>query len=199
MTETRIGRLLAAGLHEAIVEELPQRLDFYEMWLRSDGLRDGTIGPAPMAAVLGFLRTEREYDQVVAAAGRLAASWTIASMGTFQRRAIESLPRPIRARVVLRLAAGIVRRTCTTTRALARMSRGSGTLDVRASVFCTVREPWRVPLCGFHAAVATETLAIFGFPARAQVTQCRAVAGSSCVIAVHLAGTDVATGPAMAA
>src|SRR5439155_25272548 len=51
MTDARIRRVLAASLHQAIGDVLPQRLDFYEVWLKSEGLRDGSIGLAPMTAV----------------------------------------------------------------------------------------------------------------------------------------------------
>ena len=65
-----MGRLVPACLHQAIQETLPRRLDFYEHWLHSQALHDGSIGLAPMTAVLGFLRTEGEgYDQVVRRAG----------------------------------------------------------------------------------------------------------------------------------
>ena len=48
MTEARIGRLLPACLHQAISDVLPERLEYYEEWLSPDGLRDGSIGLAPV-------------------------------------------------------------------------------------------------------------------------------------------------------
>src|SRR5437868_1284533 len=110
MTDARFGRLLAACLHQGILDVLPQRIDFYEHFLSSDGLRDGTIGPAPMLAVLGFLRTEGDaYGRVVTRAGQLAAEWTVASMPSIHRRMIATLPRALRARAAMRVAARIVR------------------------------------------------------------------------------------------
>ena len=50
MTEPRIGRFLVASLHQAIAELLPDRLEFYENWLTHHGLREGTIGLAPLHA-----------------------------------------------------------------------------------------------------------------------------------------------------
>ena len=58
MIEAGIGRLLVASLHQAIADLLPTRLEFYEGWLNTAGLRDGRIGLAPLAAVLSFLRQE---------------------------------------------------------------------------------------------------------------------------------------------
>src|SRR5688572_547195 len=78
MSEPRIGRVLVASLHQAIAELLPDRLEFYENWLSGRGLRVGTIGLAPLLAVLSFLRGEGEvYAQVVARAGDYAAQWTV--------------------------------------------------------------------------------------------------------------------------
>ena len=85
MTEARVGRLLAACLHQAILDDLPQRIEFYEHWLHSEGLRDGNIGLSPMIAVLGFLRTEGDaYDLVASRAGQLAAEWTVTSLSGFR-------------------------------------------------------------------------------------------------------------------
>ena len=56
--DVRVGRVLVAALQQAIAEELPTRAEFYDHWLGPDGRRDGTLGQAPMTAVLGFLRTE---------------------------------------------------------------------------------------------------------------------------------------------
>ena len=65
MSEVRIGRILVASLHQAIADLLPTRLEFYENWLNSAGLREGTVGLAAISAVLSFLRTEGEAYGVV--------------------------------------------------------------------------------------------------------------------------------------
>jgi hypothetical protein len=201
MTEARVGRLLAASLHQAISDVLPLRLEFYEVWLKSEGLRDGSIGLAPITAVLGFLRTEDAYARVVERAGRLAAEWSIASMSPFERRAIGWLPRSLRARAALRVAAGVMRHVFSATRASSRIRRGAARLDVTASLFCSVRDVQTAPLCGFYAAVAAASLATFGIPARAQVEQCRAVNHQhrTCAIALEFLGADAAVDPALAA
>jgi hypothetical protein len=202
MTEARIGRLLAASLHQAIVEVLPQRLEFYEHWLRSEGLKDGRIGIAPMQAVLGFLRTEGEdYERVVARAGSLAAEWTITSMPAVKRRLIGLLPPSLRTRAAVRVVAGIVREVCSTSRVTTQVWRHTARLDIQASPFCEVREPQPVPLCGFYAAVAAQTLNRLEIPARARVERCRAkdADGPTCVIALELARAETAERPAMAA
>ena len=81
MSEARIGRVLVASLHQAIADLLPTRLEFYENWLNVAGLREGTIGLAPLTAVLSFLRTEgHAYGLITARAGEYAAAWTFESV-----------------------------------------------------------------------------------------------------------------------
>ena len=43
MSESRIGRVLVASLHQAIADLLPTRLEFYENWLNVAGLREGRL------------------------------------------------------------------------------------------------------------------------------------------------------------
>ena len=57
MKDAGIGRLLVASLHQGIADRLPDRLEFYENWLHPQGLRDGTIGLAPLHAVRRKLST----------------------------------------------------------------------------------------------------------------------------------------------
>jgi hypothetical protein len=199
MTEARIGRLLTACLHQAIADEIPERLDFYEVWLSADAVRDRGTGLAPMSAVLGFLRTERAYSRVVTRAGRLAGEWTVSSMSPAHRKLINVLPRGLRTRAALRVVAGLVRDVCSRSRASARVRRLNARLKVTASLFCTVREQRPLPLCEFYAAAATEILGVFRLPARACIDSCQAVGGTSCVIALDLSGTDAASDSAMAA
>jgi hypothetical protein len=190
MSETRIGRLLAACLHQAIGDVLPDRLEFYEVWLRSKAWRDGSMALAPMTAVLGFLRTEDAYQEIMEKAGRLAADWTVSSLSPLQRRLIGLLPRRWRTRAALKIAAGIVRDVSSGTQASMRVRRTSASLDVKASLFCRVRALGKVPLCAFYRAVAGETLALFHLPAQVQIESCQAVDGASCRITLDLSEPD---------
>jgi hypothetical protein len=187
MIEARVGRLLGACLHQAISDELPQRLDFYEHWLKGQSLRDGSVGLAPLSAVLGFLRTEGDaYAGVTMRAGKLAGEWTVASMSPFERRLIQSLPRALRTRAAVRAASRLVREVYSESRVTSRVGRGSVTVDVAGSVFCAVREPQHRPLCGFYAAAVVETLNGLGVPAMGQPENCRAVKGSKCSMTIEL-------------
>jgi hypothetical protein len=200
MTEARIGRLLPACLHQAISDVLPERLEYYEEWLSPDGLRDGSIGLAPVTAVLAFLRTEGEaYRAVVTRAGTLAASWTVASLPPFQRRLGASLPLAFRAKFALRLTRRIVRDVLATSSASTSLKRGTATIRIQASLFCAVREPQSRPLCDFYGALAVETLRCFDVAADGRVESCRATTGGPCVLTLTIVGAARVTEAAKAA
>jgi bacteriochlorophyll 4-vinyl reductase len=187
MREARIGRVLVASLHQGIADILPDRLAFYENWLNAEGLREGTIGLAPLYAVLSFLRQEGQaYQFVTTRAGEYAAEWTVQSMPPFRRAAITLAPVWLRTRVLLHLAQQLVRATYQGSRAIARLRRGTASVDVRASIFCTVREPVLHPLCGFYAAAFTRLLAMFNTPAHTEVVACRGTGKASCVLKVAM-------------
>src|SRR6185295_12438387 len=97
-------------------------------------------------------------------------------------------------RLVLRLAGGVVRRSYQGSRAISRLRRGIASVDVRASIFCTVREPVAHPLCGFYAAAFTRLLTLFNLQARTEVVACRGTGESTCVLKVALLnGTGIET------
>jgi hypothetical protein len=191
--EPRIGRVLVASLHQAIADVLPNRLEFYENWLTSPGLREGTIGLAPLSAVLSFLRMEGEaYNQVTGRAGEYAADWTISNMSAFERRFINALPGALRTRGALRASRAVVRATYPGSRAIIRVRRGVASVDLRGSLFCEVREAAAMPLCGFYAAAIARVFSHFSLRANAQVHECRATSrGRGCQLKVEVlrAGT----------
>src|SRR3974390_3352154 len=136
MREAGIGRVLVASLHQGIADILPTRLEFYENWLNAEGLREGTIGIAPLHAVLSFLRQEGDaYQMITSRAGEYAAEWTVESMPPSGRAMIRPAPTWIRVRMLLRLARSIVKNSYTGSRAIARVRRGTAKIDLRASIF----------------------------------------------------------------
>jgi hypothetical protein len=199
MSEPRIGRVLVASLHQSIADLLPNRLEFYENWLNVSGLRDGTIGLAPLSAVLSFLRAEGDaYNSITEHAGEYAAAWTIDNVGPFERRLIRALPSGLRARAALRTARGLVRATYPGSRAITRVRRGGASIDLRGSLFCEVREASRLPLCGFYAAAIKRVLGLLDVPNDVQVNECRASGRlKGCLLSVTLNGS--ATDTAVAA
>jgi bacteriochlorophyll 4-vinyl reductase len=186
MSEPRIGRVLVASLHQAIAELLPDRLEFYENWLSVSGLREGTIGLAPLHAVLSFLRGEGDvYGAVVARAGECAADWTVSSLPALERRLLRTLPLRLRTRAALRNARALVRATYPGSRAIVRFARDTASVDLRGSLFCEVREVSVRPLCGYYAAAVSRVLEHFAVPADTRVDACRAAGGGQgCVMSV---------------
>lgn len=188
MSEAGIGRVLVASLHQAIADILPTRLGFYENWLNAEGLREGTIGLAPLYAVLSFLRQEgTAYNIITTRAGEYAAEWTVQSMRPLRRRLIRLSPARLRSRVLLRLSRQLVRDTYQGSRAILQLRRDTARIDVRASIFCTVREPVEHPLCGFYAAAFTRMMTMFNIGARTEVVACRGTGGATCLLQVAIA------------
>jgi hypothetical protein len=188
MREAGIGRVLVASLHQGIADLMPSRLEFYENWLNPDGLRHGTIGMAPLRAVLSFLRQEGEpYGRVMALAGTCAAEWLLAArrlpLGALSSR----LPTVLRARVALGTARRFIRACYRNNRAVIRMRSGSGTLEVHDSVFCHVREPADSPLCGFYEALTARVLQAYGLESEVHATCCRATGSAACELSVSYA------------
>jgi bacteriochlorophyll 4-vinyl reductase len=194
MSEPRIGRVLVASLHQAIADLLPARLEFYESWINVAGLREGTIGLAPLSAVLSFLRSEGgAYSLITARAGEYAADWTFNSLPALERRVIRALPVRLRTRVAFRTVKTLVRDTYPGSRAVIRLQRNGATIDVRGSLFCEVRAASVLPLCGFYAAATARLLELFVLPADARMNECRAAGGrQGCLMSVMLNGTPAA-------
>jgi hypothetical protein len=187
MTEAGIGRILAASLHQGIADLLPLRLEFYESWLNPDGMRHGTIGLAPMQAVLSFLRQEGEpYAAVTRRAGEYAAEWTFASQRPVGRVIVRSTPLWLRSRLVLRVARRAIRTTYVGSRAVLRVRNGAGRLEVSGSIFCNVRDVSTERLCGYYAAVVSRLLDLYGVPGDVHLEGCRAAGDPSCRIDVAL-------------
>jgi hypothetical protein len=187
MREAGIGRVLVASLHQGIADILPTRLGFYENWLNAEGLRDGTIGLAPLYAVLSFLRQEGDsYALITTRAGQYAAEWTVQSMRGWERALVKRAPRWVKRRLALRLVRRLVRECWEGNGARSTLRRGTATIDLRASIFCTVREPVGYALCGFYAAAFKTLLAELDVPSDTRVVECRGVGAATCVLAIDL-------------
>lgn len=189
MREAGIGRVLVASLHQGIADVLPNRLDFYENWLNAEGLREGTIGLAPLHAVLSFLRQEgAAYQTITTRAGEYAAEWTVESLPPMRRAFLRTAPAWLRVHLLLRLARQLVRASYRSSRASARFRRGTANIDLRSSIFCTVREPVPAPLCGYYAAAFARLMALFNLRAETEVIACRGTGEATCVIKLAVLG-----------
>src|SRR5436189_293718 len=129
---------------------------------------------------------------MAARAGEYAAEWTVQSMPPFERSLIKSAPAWVRARLLLRVGRHLVRASYTGSRVVSRVRRGTARMDVRASIFCSVREPVAYPLCGFYAAAFTRLMTMFNLKATAAVTACRGTGESSCVVMIPLSAARIA-------
>lgn len=190
MSEPRVGRFLVASLHQALAEEVPDRLPFYENWLSVSGLREGRIGLAQLMAVFSFLRLEEgdAYQAVTARAGGYAAEWTVSGMPALERRVVRMLPPRLRARAALRTVRHLVRATYPGSRVIVRLEKGTASLDLRGSLFCQVRNASPRPLCGFYVSAVSRILELLAVPGEAQLDSCRAAGGGQgCLISVLVA------------
>jgi bacteriochlorophyll 4-vinyl reductase len=192
MSEGAVGRLLVASLHQGIADLLPGRLEFYESWLNPAGLRDGRIGIAPLAAVLSFLRQEGEpYHLIAARAGEYTAEWTVADLPPLRRTIMRAAPPGLRLRLAMRVAQAMVRNTYRGSRVLVRWRKGTGTVEIRGSIFCEVRDRAEVPLCEFYASALRRLMYLFSLEVAVGTGQCRATGAGQCMMSV-LVRTDAA-------
>jgi hypothetical protein len=185
MTEAAVGRLLVASLHQGIADLLPTRLEFYESWLNPGGLREGRIGLAPLAAVLSFLRLEGEpYHLITARAGEYTAEWTVAELPAWRVRMLHAAPPAIRKRLVIGVARWMVRSTYGDTSLDVRWRQWRASIDLRASLFCEVRDPVDHPLCEFYAAALRRLMALFELDADVITERCRATGAGECAMSL---------------
>jgi bacteriochlorophyll 4-vinyl reductase len=185
MSEGVVGRLLVASLHQGIADLLPSRLEFYESWLNPAGLRDGRIGLAPLAAVLSFLRQDGEsYHLIAARAGEYTAEWTVADLPALRRTIIRAAPRALRLRLAMRVAGHMVRNTYRGSRVRVRWGKASGTVEIRGSIFCEVRDRVEQPLCEFYASALRRLLQLFSLDVEVGMGQCRATGAGQCMMSM---------------
>lgn len=193
VSDSTIGPLLAASLHQAIGELLPARLEFYEHWLRPARLQ-APMGLAPIVAVLSFLRREGDhgglYAPIVARAGRYAADWSYDQLPAPVRGVIGRVPRFARVMAALAIARRLVRRTSTTSRANGRARRGAGRMEIWASVFCDVRAASATPLCGYYVSALQRLFERTGLVATVVADRCRASGNPECVITFAAASAE---------
>lgn len=195
MGEPRIGRVVAAALHQALADCLPLRLEHYETWIRPWDLRGGRVGVAPFAAALSFLRREDDvYPRVVERAGRYAADWTVAAIPAMKQAWARRLPSAWRLRWVLRTARDVVQETAATSRAAVAVTRGRGRIEITGSAFCDVRSPGPAPLCGFYAALVSRLAELVDLHVHVTTESCRATGAATCTLLVARAAVGEAAG-----
>jgi hypothetical protein len=139
--------------------------------------------------VLSFLRREGDmYALVTDRAGEYAAEWTVAGMPRAKRWMIRRMPAAWRARAAMKTAARLVHQSYCGSRASGRLVRGAGSLAIRGSIFCGVRERQVEPLCRFYSAAIMRVFLLFNLGAQARVAECRAVGDRGCLVAIAVHG-----------
>lgn len=185
MSEARIGRLVSAALHQALADQLPDRLEFYEDYLPPRRLRAGTIGLASFSAALSFLRRERGcYEPVMRRAGEYAARWIWDDTSRLRQAWWRRLPLAWRMRIALRLAGRLVGSTVRGSRASASVKKGHGRLEIRGSAFCDVRDRAPSPLCDFYGAAVATFCEQLQIDARVALGACHAMGDPRCRVEV---------------
>ena len=117
-------------------------------------------------------------------AGEYAAEWTVESMPPIQRADHQGVAGvAAQARLLLRLGASAGAQQLQGSRAVSRVRRGTARIDVRASIFCTVREPVaasavRLLRRGVHAPAG----AVRSRHARRSASRAAAPASRACVL-----------------
>lgn len=194
MADAGIGRLLIASLHQGIAEVAPARLPFYENWLTPPGLAGRKFGLAALHAVLSFLRLEGEptYTQVMDRAGRYSGEWAFSELSPLRRSCVRRLPARLRARWALALSRRMIAQTFRGSSARVRLKKDVGTIQIRGSVFCEVRDPTDSPMCAFYPAALTRFLERFDLASTIGINECRASGGRDCTMAITIHGERVA-------
>lgn len=188
MRDTKIGRLVPASLHAALAELLPTRVEYYEAWLKPEELRRGSIAPAALVAVLGFLRQEPlGYGRIVDRAGRHATQWTL-DLSPSRRRVARFAPVWWRVRRAMAVARELTRDSYATARLQGSVGRKGGHVTLVDSPFCEVRELHDKPLCGFYAAALHELLTVMQLQATVEIQSCRARREPACTFDVQVSG-----------
>jgi predicted hydrocarbon binding protein len=99
---------------------------------------------------------------------------------------------PLRVRAALWLSRRMVRQTFRGATARAKLRRGAGTIELRGSIFCEVREATDRPLCAFYRAALARFLERSGIDAIIDLSACRASGGGQCTMAITIRGNRVA-------
>jgi hypothetical protein len=127
---------------------------------------------------------------VTTTAGEYAAQWAVGELPSLRRWAAMRLPGPIRRRVAIGVARTLVTRAYTGSRTRLALRRKVGTIEIKSSIFCGVRDRVPNPLCQFHAAAIARVLAELGIPAQTTIVKCQATGDGACLIEIDMSGSS---------
>jgi hypothetical protein len=189
MGESKIDRLVAASVYQAIADCLPLQLEFYETWLApTRWLKDG-LSRGSLSAVLSFLRREGDsYADVMIVAGRYTAQWVYDDLPWRTRvagRRLQSMG--LRRRTLVRLATRLVRNTDRGSRVRLHRDNGLHLVEIRGSAFCHVREKVTGPLCQYYAAALEQFFLLDQVECSVGIRRCQAAGEPSCTLEMVIA------------
>ena len=197
MTTAVIGRILATSLYQAISEQLPLRVEFYESWLSPKGFTARRVYLSGVRAVFSFLRREEVgYDAIVRRAGDLAANWLFDDLPPLRRRLMLALPRGLRMRAALSLARSFVKEIWSQSEVKVRAGREASTVTITGSIFCDLRAAAPEGLCGFYAAGLEAILGRLNLDGDVHIDACAAQGGGVCRLAITAAPSRASVGAA---
>jgi hypothetical protein len=188
MSEARIDRLLAAALHQAIADLLPERLEFYESYLRPRGWREDAVNLAPVTAVLSFLRHEdgEPYNAVMTRAANYAAGWWLARQSWPIRAGGPMLPVWLRLRQVAAQAKRHFESSYRGTKVRVKVQGRRLELEIRGSIFCNSREQAHEAHCGYYLAFVEALVAKDGAGHHGELVACRGLGGEHCLVRLEI-------------
>jgi predicted hydrocarbon binding protein len=96
------------------------------------------------------------------------------------------MPDAMRLRLVTRIARRMVRQTYGGSRALVRWRGGRGSVDLRGSIFCEVRDSVEQPLCEFYASAIRRLMHLFNIQVEVGTDRCRATGAGQCLLSVSV-------------
>jgi hypothetical protein len=89
----------------------------------------------------------------------------------------------------------MVRSTYPATRTGVKVRGGNASMEIRGSLFCGVRATSSEPLCGFYSAAISKYLSLLDLPVETTISNCRAIGGRSCTMAIVVSRPVVEPAP----
>jgi predicted hydrocarbon binding protein len=97
---------------------------------------------------------------------------------------ILAMPPGIRKRMVVNLAQWMAQSTYGDTNVKVQWRQWRGSVELKSSLFCEVREHVESPLCEFYASALRRLMSTFNLDADVVMEQCRATGATRCAMSV---------------
>ena len=131
-----------------------------------------------------FVSKGRPYHLIAARAGEYTADWTVAELSPFRKKMILAMPPAIRKRMVVGIAQWMAQSTYGDTNVKVQWRQWRGSVDLKSSLFCEVRDRVKSPLCEFYASALRRLMSTFNLDADVVMDECRATGATRCAMSV---------------